>query len=194
MHAANNVIHWYYIVCISVLTLLQLASPSIQRLSFKSISNSLFVLFPWDFIFCLGGQCIISFTVVMTPGGMMQTTCWVYIVSVMKPRGLRDLDTHRNLYKHLCVKCKGVPSVSLYKVFILQPIKSFLSLATKPLCNFPGKCVVLTLSWTVTTFGSHWNCRQTLYELVKFEITAVKPSTFFTTVYIFKLQPFSYNC
>ena len=49
---------------------------------------------------------------------------------MIKPRGLWDLDFHRNLYKHLHVKHKGVygfqgdlnlvdPSVLSYKVLIL---------------------------------------------------------------------------
>ena len=48
----------------------------------------------------------------------------------MNPRGLRDLDTRENLYKHPRTKCKGVygfqkdlnpvgPEGSSYKVFLL---------------------------------------------------------------------------
>lgn len=48
---------------------------------------------------------------------------------------------------------------------------------------------VLVLSWTVTTPGSYWNCRQTLCKPVKLKITNVEASTLFTAIYVLRLQP-----
>ena len=60
--------------------------------------------------------------------------------------------------------------------------------------SHPSTLVNLLVSVFLNSNYNGFHCGQTLYELVKFETTAVEPSAFFTAIYVFRLQPLSYNC